>query len=228
MTIRSIGRYSLKWLFLTLCLAIYFAGQASVKTSGEVPLTATKVFADAPLEMLDMIRPSTRLDMLDYYEQADSLLAVANALGGESRFLTVAPDYLKVQVTPVSTLEIKVLQAGKRQIAMSLYTVGNSDMAQDTEVRFFDSGLRPLDVRKYLMAPALKDFFSLQGSGLSESDLKEKAPFAAILYETGPGDAPLKATLTTLRALSDEDRALLTTFLTPTLTAPWKGKYRFK
>lgn len=213
-------------LIALFCLATSLAGHAGVKD--RETLTASKVFAEAPLEALDMIRPSTRLDMLDYYEQADSILTAANALGGETRLVAVAPDYLKVAVTPVSTLEIKVLPIGKKQVVMTLYTVGDADIARDTDVRFFDEQLRPLDSRKFLKAPSLKDFFPLKGSELTEAGLAEKVPFASILYETGPGSEPLKASLTTLRAISQEDRDLLAPLLIPSLSAPWKGKYTFK
>lgn len=226
MTYPKIGQGVRKWLMALVCLVTYVAGHADVK--GEEPLTATKVFADAPLEVLDMIRPSTRLDMIDYYTQADSLLVATNALGGECRLETVAPDYLKVSVSPVSTLEIKVLPAGKKQVVMTLYTTGDPEGAQDTDVRFFDSTLKPLDPSKYLKAPDLAAFFSLKGSGIAEDDLADKIPYAAIVYVTGPGDTPLNATLTTLRIISQEDRDLLTPLLTPTLTSTWKNAYRFK
>lgn len=211
---------------LTLCLVASAAGHAAVNAVDT--LTASKVFAEIPLEVLDMLRPSTRLDMLDYYTQADSLITVQNALGGESRLEQVAPDYLKVSVTPVSTLEIKLLPLKKSHVIMTLYTVGDTDMAQDTDVRFFDQQLRPLDLKKFMKAPELTDFFTLRGSSLDEDDLREKMPYAAMVYSTGPGDIPLTATLTTLCALSQEDRDLLTPLLTPTLTAPWKSKFIFK
>ena len=211
---------------MVFCLVTCVAGHASMKE--DMTITASKVFAEAPLEALDMLRPSTRLDMLDYFEQADSLLTVTNALGGQSRLVAVAPDYLKVAVTPVSFLEIKILPLGKKQVVMTLYTVGDGEMAQDTEVRFFDAQLHPLDTRKYLKAPVLDDFFTLKGSGIDAEDLREKVPYAAVVYSTGPGDAPLTATLTTLRVISQEDRDLLTPLLTPTLSAPWKSKYSFK
>lgn len=219
-----------KWLLTAFCLAISIAGQASMKTPADssTPLTAVRVFAEAPLEVLDMIRTSTRLDMIDYYEQADSLLSAVNALGGESRFEQVAPDYLKVSVTPVSTLEIKILQTGKKQTVMTLYTTGDDTMAKDTEIRFFDSELRPLNASKLLKAPEMTDFFKLKGSDISDSELLEKVPYLAVEYTTGPAAEPLKATLTTLRTLSKEDSDRLTTILTPTLSAPWKGKYEFK
>ena len=229
MTLRSIGirvpALARIWFMTFICLVTSVAGQAAMN-EGE-PLTASKVFAEAPLEVLDMLRPSTRLDMLDYYTQADSILAATNALGGESRLVDVAPDYMKVAVTPVSTLEIKILKRGRNQVVMTLFTVGDEEVARDTEVRFFDAGLRPLETSGFLKAPKLTDFFTLKGSGISGEDLKEKVPFTATVYATGPGDTPLTATLTTLRVISQEDRDLLTPLLTPTLTANWKNSFKF-
>ncbi|MDE5794314.1 MAG: DUF3256 family protein, partial [Muribaculaceae bacterium] len=198
----------LKALLMSICLVTSVAGHAGIKP--DEPLTASKVFAEAPLEVLDMLRPSTRLDMLDYYTQADSLVAVQNALGGQSKFELVAPDYLKVSITPISTLEIKVLPIKKDQIIMTLYTVGSDSLAADTRVNFFDSSMKPLAAEKYLKAPALKDFYNLKNSSLKESDIVEKIPFESIVYSTGPGDTPLTSTLTTLKTLSQEDQDLLT------------------
>lgn len=230
MKLSSVGlkamRQARKWFVMVFCLVTSVVGHAAVNDT--VPLTALKVFAEAPIEVIDMLRPSTRLDMLDYYTQADSILTATNALGGESRFLQVAPDYLKVSVTPVSTLEIKILPVGKKQMVMTLYTTGGEDLARDTEVRFFDSQLRPLDRGKILKDPKLTDFFTLRGSDLGEDDLREKIPFTAVVYTTGPGDVPLTAAMTTLEVISQEDRDLLAPLLRPTLAAPWKGSFKFK
>lgn len=225
-----------KMFLLTLCLVAFAAGHASVNKADS--LTASDVFAKIPLDVLDMIRPSVRLDMLDYYNQLDSMLVVQDALGGSCRLEKVTPDYLKVAVTPVSTLEIKILPAKKDRVIMTLYTVssvessdsgeGSVGRVSDTLVRFFDSSLNPLPSQKYLKAPALKDFFNLKGSGLSESDLKEKIPFTAISYTSGAGDVPLSATFTTLSSVSKEDRDLLTPLLIPSLSADWNQSYKFK
>lgn len=221
---------AIKRLATIFCLAISIAGHTSINAYGQdsAELTAAKVFAELPLEVTEMIRPSTRLDMIDYWQQADSLLTATNALGEECRIVAAAPDYMKVAVTPVSTLEIKLLKAGKQPIAMTLYTTGDPEAARDTEVRFFDSDMNPLNAGKYFNAPKLTDFFTLKGSGLTESDLAEKVPYMAVEYTTGTEDSPLRAKLTTLRVISEEDSDLLTPMLTQELTAEWKGKYDFK
>ncbi len=210
-----------KWLVLTICLVTSITGLAGVNAADT--LTASKVFSDIPLEVLDLIRQSARLDMLDYYAQADSIVTVQNALGGESRLQKVTPDYLKVSVTPVSTLEIKLLPAGKSNIIMTLYTVNS-----DTDIKFFDPSFKPLPTDKYLKAPTLKDFFDLKGSDISEEELREKIPFDAIQYSIGPDEDTLTATFTTLETLSQEDRDMLTPLLKKQLQSPWKSKFQFK
>lgn len=192
-------------------------------------LTALKVFAFIPLEVLDMLRPSTRLDMIDYYEQADSLLSAPNALGGSSRFLQVADDYLKMQVTPVSTLEIKILPLVKKEkVIMTLYTTGSDDGAKDTDVRFFDETLRPMHPGDFIKPPKLKNFFNLKNSKVKENEIREALPFKAVWYTTGPGDTPLTARLTTLSILPQETADLLRPLLLPPLSAPWHHAYRFR
>lgn len=219
---------AIRWLMLVGCLMTAVMGFAGVKTSEKTDsLTATKVFADIPLQVLDMLRPSSRLDMLDYYEHADSLLTVADALGGQSRFEMVAPDYLKVYVTPVSTLEIKLLPYKKGNLVMTLYTVGGEGIAKDTQVDFFDSDLKPLSAKKFLKDPDMKQFFNLRDSKVSLAEIVGKVPFSAVEYSTGPGDAPLTATFTTLSTLSEETSDLLNPLLIPSLSAPWTGKFKF-
>lgn len=192
-------------------------------------MTPLNVFADIPLEVLDMIRPSSRLDMITYYEDADSLHAVPNAMGGSSCFLEVADDYLKVEVTPVSTLEIKILSFRKEKIAMTLYTVGGEGVSEDTEVRFFDASLSEMDADRLLKRPALKDFLRLKDSKVKLTEVEERLPFVAVLYAIGPGDAPLTAKLTSAAAMPQETEEWLRPLLVSELIAPWNGKaFKFR
>lgn len=192
-------------------------------------LTARKVFAEAPLEVLDMLRTSVRLDMLDYYTQADSIITVQDALGGKSRFEIVTDDYMKVSVSPVSTLEIKVLPYKNGQIAMTLYTVGGDSIASDTKVDFFDANLNPLPASRFLTPPDPITFFNIKGSGITMTDLREWMPFQTLAYSAGKDDSSLTMTITTLQTLPKETREKLSAVLIPQRKAVWTGsKFKFK
>lgn len=223
---KSIKFLSKAVLSMALLLSATLSAVAKTVEAGD-SLTATRVLADIPLEVLDMLRVSARLDMIDYYEQLDSLHTVNDALGGNSRLETVAPDYLKLSVTPVSTLEIKILPYKKRDIVMTLYTTGGEGIAKDTEVAFFDADLRPLPVDKFLKRPDIADFFNLKESDISEKELKDILPFMAVEYSIGSEETPLRASLTTQEVLSEETKEILTPILKPSLTAEWKDKFRF-
>lgn len=223
---KSIKFLSKAVLSMALLLSATLSAVAKTVDAGD-SLTAPRVLADIPLEVLDMLRVSARLDMIDYYEQLDSLHTVNDALGGNSRLEMVAPDYLKLSVTPVSTLEIKILPYKKRDIVMTLYTTGGEGVAKDTEVAFFDADLRPLPVDKFLKRPAIADFFNLKESDISEKELMDILPFMAVEYSIGSEETPLRASLTTQEVLSEETKEILTPILKPSLTAEWKDKFRF-
>lgn len=221
--------YSKRNLNLILAFLCVLSCLAAAPAAPADTLTARKVFAEAPLEVLDMLRPTTRLDMLDYYTEADSIFAATDALGGKSRLVTVADDYMKVSVTPVSTLEIKILPYKKGFIAMTLYTVGGDSIAKDTEISFFDSNFKELSADRYLKKLDSKAFFNLKNTDISGKEFCELVPFASVCYTTGPGETPLTATFTTLSVLSQESRKRLQPYLTPSLTATWTGvAYKFR
>lgn len=216
----------MKRIILILAIAMTMVIGASAK-SGEASdtLTAAAVFRDIPLGVLETLRPSTRLDMLDYYVQADSLWQAPNAMDGYSQLQTVAPDYLKLTVSPVSTLEIKILPAKKGQVAMTIYTVGSDEVSKDSSVEFFDASLQPLRKGDYLKDPELKEFFNIKDSGVNERELRDLLPFQTVEYSTGTGDTPLTATFTTLMNAPEETRKKLEPLLKGPLTLKWKGRY---
>lgn len=223
----------MKKIIVILALALYVAAGGSAKTI-ESPdtLTASYVFKNIPLEVLESLRQSTRLDMLDYYEQADSLWKAPNAMEGYSQLETVTPDYLKLMISPVSTLEIKILSSGKgfgkRQIAMTIYTVGGNGVSKDSSVDFFDAQMMPLRQKDFLKMPEMKDFFDLRNSGIDKKDLQEAMPFQTVEFTTGPGEAPLTATFTTLDHSPKEIQDKFRPLLKAPLTMNWKGKYSLK
>lgn len=189
-------------------------------------LTARRVFTNLPLSVLDLLGRSTRLDMLDYYD-ADSLWQAPNTLGGKSVLERVAPDYLSVRLTPVSTLQICILPQRNRAtpLVMTLYTIGGAAESPDTEVRFFDSELKPVDSKKYFTQPELRDFISIpKGSKLKRSDIESAIPFATIAYIAVPGTPfQLMGRLTVGGYLSQEDRELVAPFLKKGLKWEWTG-----
>lgn len=190
-------------------------------------LTARSVFVNLQDQPLEILKRTTRLDMLDYWD-ADSVVKVKNAMEGLSWLTDVKEGYLKAVVTPVSQLEIKLLPVKNDTIVMTLYTVGASPQAQDTQVSFYDRSLRPLTAGKYFKAPELKQFLDIpKGAGVTVKELEEMVPFPTVRYNVNPDNGDLEAVLTVTDYMGVEARDKLKPNLRPSLATPWKGKYRF-
>ncbi len=196
---------------------------------GDSALTARSVFERINVPALDILTPSARLDLLDYWD-ADSVYRVKTSIDGQAWFDRVDPDWVRINVSPVSTFDIKLLPAKGGNVVMTLYTVGGDGQARDTSVEFYDAAtLAPLDDSRYFKAPSLKQFFNIpKGSVTTMKEIEEMIPFTTVEYSLTPGSDELSAKLTSEAYVSVDDWNVARIFLVPEVKAGWKGKYVFK
>lgn len=184
-------------------------------------LNASKVFADMPISVLDLVDKSRRLDMLDYYA-VDSIARVPNAMEGLSYLDTVTPSYLKVVLTPVTTLGIKLLPSKKGDIILTAYTIGDKDQAYDTDLRFFDSSYKELNRDKLIKLATLKDFFDCPDKQTYRL-VAELVPFPTVRYEPSVDSLQITAELTVGQFMSADDYAKISKYLRGNLLYKWNG-----
>lgn len=185
-------------------------------------LLASEAFADMPLSVMDMVDKSRRLDMLDYYS-VDSIAKVPNTMEGVSYLEKVTPDYLKVCLTPVSTMTIKILPSKKGDIVMVAYTVGGNDQAYDTDLKFFDTSFNELKRDKYIKEIALDQFFNFPDKA-AKQEINEAIPFPTVMYSPDVEGTGMTAELTVGKFLSLDGRKLLKKYIKPTgLRYRWDG-----
>lgn len=190
-------------------------------------LTAREVFEKIHNSNLEILPVTTRLDMLDYWD-VDSIYKASNAMEGLSWIEAMNPSYLKVKITPVSTLEIKILPEKKEQVVMTIYTVGDDVQAQDSQIRFYDKNLNELPAHKYITLPQVKDFFSIpKGSATKMKEIEDMIPFPTIAFEANPDNDNLKARLTVEKFINEDDWNIAKLFVKPYITFEWKkDKYK--
>lgn len=206
-------------------LAALAALTAAAAAPADSTLTAARAFADMPISVLDILDRSTRLDMLDYAD-ADSVLDARNLLEGTSRLTQLTPDYARVELTDVSSLQIKVLPYGKNdRIVMALTTVGSPSQAADTGIDFFDSSMRPLDASKLFREPKLADFFDIpRGSATTMREIEGMIPFPTYEITATPGSDDVTLTLTAGPNMDVDDYNIMKLFLRPGVVWRWTGK----
>lgn len=186
--------------------------------------TAREAFTYLDIPALDLLKRTTRLDMLDYLD-ADSVYKASNAMGGLSWIEKCTSDYIKVQLTPVSTLELKMLPTKKDGVVtMAVYTVGGESQSEDSQITFTDEKLHPLDASKFFKAPELKEFFDIpKGSLTSMKEIKEMIPFPTVAYSASPDSNDLTARLTVEKFMNLDDWNIVKLFLKPSISVKLKG-----
>ncbi|MBD5358549.1 MAG: DUF3256 family protein [Bacteroides sp.] len=187
--------------------------------------TARDAFTYLNIPPLEILKRTTRLDMLDYWD-ADSVYKATNAMNGLSWIEKCTPDYIKVQLTPVSTLELKMLRSKKDGvITMAVYTVGNQSQSEDSEITFSDEKLHQLDAKKLFKQPKLEAFFDIpKGSLTSMKEIREMIPFPTVAYTASPDNDNLEARLTVGTYMNIDDYNIVKLFLKPVVKLKWDGK----
>lgn len=205
------------------------ASEKASATGGETA-TAAELFVNMPTLTLDILTKGMRQDMLDYLK-VDSVYNVMNTMEGFSHInLPMTDDFIQVQITPVTLYTIRELPYKGGKIAMTLYTVGDSVQAEDTEIRFYDLELNELKRDKFIKTLSTDDFLNLQGvSGKLKEEIRETVPFPTVKYSIGPSGDTLKAELTVGEFLSKESLEKIAPYMRREREMVWNGsKFELK
>lgn len=206
-------------------MAFYAVLPVSAKSESPDTISVRRAFVEYPDPALDLLSRTTRMDMLDYSD-IDSVYMAPNGMEGLSCIEALADGYIKVRITPVSTLQLKVLPLKKGgDVVLSIYTVGGEGQAPDSDVRFYSASLEEIPAGKYIKYPELKNFFDIpKGSITSQKEIDAMVPFPTVMFDTSAGDSPVKASLTVGEYISQDDYNILKLFLKPEISYIWDGR----
>lgn len=195
-------------------------------------LTAREAFVRIETPSLNLLTTQMRQDLLSYYD-ADTLRQVPNALGGLSQLTRPLTDsYLKVRITPVSTLAVKVIPTRKDTIVATIYTIAAPGQAADSQVTFYDSDLHWLPTHRFLKLAQIDEFIET-GHDREGREQKKRLlsliPYPTVEYTFAPDGDAITAHLTVADYLGAETMQQLERHIRPSLTYVWNGhKYELQ
>ena len=195
-----------------------------IAAPGEKNTDARSVFVNLPVGVLDILPRTQRLDMLSYID-ADSIWQAPNVMGGVSELIAAGPDYLKVRISSVSTLEVRMLPYKKGEIVMTVYSIGGENAAGDSDIRFFTPELTQLERTKFFKYPDLKDFLDIpKDAPVSFNELEQVIAFPTYEFEASPDNTSLNGHLTVGKYMTQEDFDIIKPYLRPAgVTYHWDG-----
>lgn len=183
----------IKKLSIILCLA--FIGLGALQAQ-----EAKTCFKNMPDSICPLLSAVNRADFIDFLE-SKMKAEVTNSLGGKSEMTELSPDYIRVQMTPQSTWQMKLLPVNdSTKVICTVSTV--CAPACDSHINFYTTDWKELPAASYLPAlPAMDDFII-------------QAPDTVDVYEYQA--ARRQADMLLVKTdLSAKDTALTFTFTTP-------------
>jgi hypothetical protein len=217
---------------LAILLSVIFAPAPAEAKKSDMQvavdtITAAQAFLRMPQQDLDLLSTSMRRDMLDYMEQRDSVYKKANVFMGLSWIEEMRPDYIKVHLSDVSNLVIKVLpdSKGGLPVVMSIYTIDDGNDTADSTVKFFSNSMQPLAAKKLMKMPDPTEFYNLpKDAPLSKRDLEQMLPFYTIAFSVSPDSDVMTGQLTSANLLSTEQSEQIKPYLHSKLIWRWDGR----
>ncbi len=201
-------------------------------------LTA-EVFRLLPDKDIDLLTTSMRTEMI-IYMAADSIYKARNIYAGLSWIEKMTPGYMRVHLTDVSSLQIKMLDCPKLKgkLAMTIYTISGDSETADSTIKFYNltdewtaaAKLTELPANKYFRLPDPKAFYDLKNApkDMSLSSVLQEMPFHTVAYEISPakidGEDILTGRLTVSNYLTLEQRKKIDPYIRPILKWRWTGK----
>lgn len=172
-----------------------------------------KVFIAMPDSLTPLLTKVNKEDCIDFL--ASNMKAeIKNRFDKSSEMKALTEDYLQMQMTENSTLEMKLFPVNDSvKIVCMVKTVCSS--ACDSEIRFYDtSWKKEFPKSDYLQLPAPQTFYLPTDTVSSEVELiKRKADMHVMKAVLSKDDSSLSFIYTTPEYLNQEDREKLSPYL---------------
>ncbi len=193
---------------------------ASVLHSPGVSASAPTAFVEAPQEVFPLLDRTTRMDMIDYFNNGMST-ASANNINGHSRITALSPESVSIEMSDASDYQLVMLPAGNDTIIGVITTVKSP--APDSRIDFFSKDwVRQAD-GGFFVKPQLSDWLTDEGKKNSDQ-VNTFVPFLLIGYSYDPSTQTLTLTNNTSSFLSSDIYDIVAGDLRSQLTYKWNGK----
>ena len=183
-------------------------------------------FVNMPDSLLPLLTPVNRADCVDFLE-SNMKAEVTNVFDRKSQMTHLSDDYIRLQLTPQSTWQMKLLAVtDSTKVICVVSTV--CAPACDSRICFYSTDWHPLPASDYLPSlPGLADF--LKPAPVTQEDYRyedavRSADMLLMRADLSPADACLTITWTTPDYLGKETADKLRPFIRrESVVYEWRG-----
>ncbi len=186
------------------------------------------LFVAMPDGGIPQLESAWRKDLVDLYNSGKEA-RLKNTMNGFSTLKKMTQDYLLLQVTDRSTIEIKLLPLVNNTKVICMVKTVCAPVA-DSRVEFFTTEWEPLDASD-MFVPVAADWFIKEDAdrnSVAFLDAASHLDMDLMEYRLSPDSLTLTATYTTPQYLSSEDRKCVAPFLKESPKVYVWDKHHFK
>lgn len=198
-------------LLTILLMAALLVGHAAE------PISET--FKSAPSSVFPLLDKDTRLDMLDYYSNGMSTPS-KNELGGNSRIDSLTDDFMHIDMTAASDVQLARLSGGKSDLVLVISTIETP--APDSRLAVYSADWTKNLTDKAFNPPAMKDWLTSEGRKHS-GEVLSAVPFMIVGYSYDPSSKTLTLTNNIKSFIGEDVYKNIAPALTDTITYIWNG-----
>ncbi|KAA6327514.1 hypothetical protein EZS27_023506 [termite gut metagenome] len=180
---------------------------------------AKELFIHIPDSLMPLLPPVNRADFVDFLG-SNMKAQVKNKFDNTSEMTDLTPDYIRLQVTPQSTWQMKVLAVNDTTKVICTVSTACAPLC-DSYIRFFTTNWEELPVQDYLpLPPKADDFFQTPDSTRMDEyhRMRTQADIPLIKGDLSKTDNTLAFTLTTLNYMAEA----LKEYLREAVVYEWK------
>jgi hypothetical protein len=194
-------------LLLLICTLVISAARAQDMTA---------FFVGMPDEYVPQLEDAWRKDLVDLYRSGKPA-TLENTMNGRSTLLKLTQDYILLQTTERSTVEMKFLPLINGTYIVCVVTTVSAPVA-DSRVAFFTIDWKPLDASG-LWAPPTGEWYVRPDADRQTDDFRRAVScfdMDLICYRLNADDLTMTAEYTTPQYLSADERAKVRPFIIDT------------
>lgn len=186
------------------------------------------VFTAMPDQKIPQLEHAWRKDLIDLYT-AGKEAKLKNTMNGYSTLQKLTPDYLLLETTERSTMEMKLLPLVNKTYVVCVITTVNGPVP-DSRVEFFTTEWQPLESED-MFVPVEAGWFLKEEADKTDPaylDAISRLDMNLIHYTLSPDNEQLTATYTTPLYLGKEEREKVFPFIKAEPKVYMWEKFHFK
>ena len=190
------------YLIYILCLCCWLGGRAQELRS---------LFVAMPDSVLPLLTKTNRMDCIDFLD-SNMKAEVKNRFNNTSELKVLTKDYLELQLTSQSSVEMKLLPMNDSvKVVCMVHTVCGP--VCDSEITFYDTQWKQLPSKNFITLPEVDRFYYLNTNEESYATVRKAADMYLMKANLSSEASTLTFIYTTPDYLSKEDREKLELYL---------------